>query len=140
MFNKLISFGAALLVGSVSCAPDGDKFTQLPEFNFTMPTDSYSGYLEVNENKSLHYVFIESENDPSKDPVLIWFNGGPGCSSMLAFTQENGPIVIDDDLKTYTKNPYPWNSNASLLYLESPAGVGFSYAADNASRIHSDVS
>jgi carboxypeptidase C (cathepsin A) len=41
--------------------------------------------IDVNSNKSLHYVFAESMSDPVNDPVTIWFNGGPGCSSMLAF-------------------------------------------------------
>ena len=139
MINKVLSIVASF-VATVSCAPEGDKFTQLPNFTFPMPTDSYSGYLDVSDKKSLHYVFVSSENDPSTDPVVIWFNGGPGCSSMLAFAQENGPINIDDNTRSLEKNPHPWNTNASLLYLESPAGVGFSYAADNESMTHSDMS
>lgn len=91
-----------------------------------MPTNSYSGYLRVNEEKHLHYIFIESEATPSTDPILVWFNGGPGCSSLLAFMQEHGPWVIEDEATVVTRNPNPWNANASVIYLESPAGVGFS--------------
>lgn len=46
---------------------------------------AYSGYLNVSDAKSLHYLFFESQSAPETDPVLIWFNGGPGCSSMLGF-------------------------------------------------------
>jgi carboxypeptidase C (cathepsin A) len=74
-----------------------------------MPTASYSGYLPVTANKSLHYIFVESERDPINDPVVIWFNGGPGCSSLLAFFQENGPWAIDDGETWVKRNPHPWN-------------------------------
>lgn len=42
----------------------------------------------------LHYMFVESQNDPATDPLIIWFNGGPGCSSMLGWAQEHGPWVM----------------------------------------------
>ena len=90
---------------------------------------TYSGYLTVNETKSLHYILVESQNNPDTDPLLLWFNGGPGCSSLLGFMQEHGPCIIDDGETKVKKNPYPWNLKANVLYLESPAGVGFSYAA-----------
>jgi carboxypeptidase C (cathepsin A) len=74
-----------------------------------MPTASYSGYIAASETRNLHYVFIESQTDPAKAPVLMWFNGGPGCSSMLGFMQENGPIAYDDDTNQVTLNPQSWH-------------------------------
>ena len=62
------------------------------------------------------------------DPLVIWYNGGPGCSSMLGFMQENGPYVIDDGETVVKKNPEPWNKRANVMWLEQPAGVGFSTA------------
>ena len=91
-------------------------------------SDWFSGFLNVNENKSLHYVFVTSLYDPVNDPVLVWFNGGPGCSSLLALFQEHGPYVIDDGEYQIKRNPEPWNKKANVLYIESPAGIGFSFA------------
>lgn len=105
-----------------------------------METNSYSGYLKVSDTKSLHYVFVESMDKPDTDPVVIWFNGGPGCSSMLAFMQEHGPYVIDDGENTLKKNPFPWNMRANMLYIESPAGVGYSKAdKDNGDLTQNDI-
>jgi carboxypeptidase C (cathepsin A) len=42
----------------------------------------------------MHYFFFPSQNNPAKDPVLLWLNGGPGCSSLLGAVQENGPFVF----------------------------------------------
>jgi carboxypeptidase C (cathepsin A) len=120
-------FAAALIAGCVLAAPLVDKMSNLPDAP-AFTTETYSGYLNVTDTKSLHYVFAESESDPANDPVVIWFNGGPGCSSMLAFMQENGPLAIDDGEDYIKTNPYPWNTRMNMLWIESPAGVGFSYA------------
>ena len=40
--------------------------------------------------------------------------------------QEHGPYVIEDETAYFHRNPYSWNREASVLYLESPAGVGYS--------------
>jgi len=121
------TFATALLTATVFAADLKDKMGNLPNApNFT--TNTYSGYLTVTETKSLHYVFAESMSDPANDPVVIWFNGGPGCSSMLAFMQENGPLAVDDGEDYIKTNPYPWNTRANMLWIESPAGVGYSLA------------
>jgi len=46
---------------------------------------------------------------------------------MLAFMQENGPYQQDDATGDLLVNEYSWNKEASVLYIEQPAGVGYSY-------------
>lgn len=109
----------------------------------TFSTNTYSGYLNLTETKNLHYMYSESMSDPVNDPLVIWFNGGPGCSSMLGFFQENGPWIIDDDNNatgTIYENPYPWNMRANVMWLESPSGVGFTRADDPNDWKHNDFS
>ena len=75
---------------------------------------------------------MESLGNPATDPVLIWLNGGPGCSSLLGAFLENGPFVYDDGTGDYLKpNQYTWNTRANVLYIESPAHVGFSMGGPN---------
>ncbi len=84
-----------------------------------------SGYLDF-EDKHLFYYFFESRNDPVNDPVILWLNGGPGCSSMTGLFFELGPSSLGPELKPI-HNPYSWNNNASVIFLEQPVGVGYSY-------------
>jgi carboxypeptidase C (cathepsin A) len=117
-----------------------DKMTQFPQFPVTPSFDMYSGYLDVPNSlgKSLHYVFVESQNDPTTDPIVLWLNGGPGCSSMDGLFYEHGPFIFINDGTTLTVNPYSWNTNASVLYLEAPAGVGFSNLGNIANNYTTD--
>jgi serine carboxypeptidase-like clade 1 len=99
----------------------------MPDLSFGL----YSGYLPIEgTKKELHYVAALSKGDWSVDPVVIWFNGGPGCSSMLGWAQEHGPYVIEDGNTTFTPNYYSWNNEANMIYIESPAGVGYSKCPD----------
>jgi carboxypeptidase C (cathepsin A) len=93
-------------LATIAAKPAEDKFDSLPngEDTLTMPTESYSGYINATDTKLLHYTFVESQQDPANAPVLIWFNGGPGCSSMLGFMQENGPLIYEDETNTISMN------------------------------------
>jgi len=131
---KLISCAIACILGLAS-ADEADRVMSLPNGteSIDMTSATYSGYLNVTETKSLHYIYVESMDSPSFDPLVIWFNGGPGCSSMLGFMQEHGPWIIDDGEDYIKPNPYSWNRRANMLYIESPAGVGFSIAGEETS-------
>ena len=89
--------------------------------------DIYSGYLNTNiDGNELFYIYAPSQNNPSRDPIILWLNGGPGCSSLFGFFAEVGPVTSDNFASEFIKNPYSWNNNANLLAIEQPAGVGFS--------------
>ncbi|KAG2322321.1 hypothetical protein Bca52824_015534 [Brassica carinata] len=93
--------------------------------------DQYGGYVTVNESagRSFFYYFVEaSPSIKDSSPLFIWLNGGPGCSSLAyGALQELGPFRVHSDGKTLFRNRYAWNNAANVLFLESPAGVGFSY-------------
>uniref|UniRef100_A0A8R1DGS5 Carboxypeptidase n=1 Tax=Caenorhabditis japonica TaxID=281687 RepID=A0A8R1DGS5_CAEJA len=93
-----------------------------------------SGYLKANENgtQKMFYLFLESRDISSSDaPILIWFNGGPGCSSLSGFFEEFGPFYVNYDGKTLFENPDSWYHKSNILFLESPIGVGFSYDTEH---------
>jgi len=53
-------------------------------------TRAYSGYIDTGA-RHLYFTFVESLNDPTNDPVVIWISGGPlvSCqSTRLLLTSE----------------------------------------------------
>ena len=76
--------------------------------------------------------FFESRNDPKNDPVVLWLNGGPGCSSLTGLFLELGPATVDEKIKLHN-NPYSWNANASVIFLDQPVNVGYSYSGGSVS-------
>ncbi|XP_023879854.1 serine carboxypeptidase-like 31 [Quercus suber] len=109
---------------------NGDLVTGLPgqpNVNFK----HYAGYVSVNEKKgrALFYWFYEATTQADERPLVLWLNGGPGCSSVgYGATQEIGPFLVDTHGNGLEYNPYSWNTKANILFLESPVGVGFSYS------------
>uniref|UniRef100_A0A453BW01 Carboxypeptidase n=1 Tax=Aegilops tauschii subsp. strangulata TaxID=200361 RepID=A0A453BW01_AEGTS len=116
--------------GCLSMAMVEDKITALPG-QPPVSFAQYSGYVEVDavRKRSLFYYFAEAELDPATKPLVLWLNGGPGCSSVgVGAFSENGPFRPSGN--ALMSNEYSWNKEANMLYLESPAGVGFSYSTD----------
>lgn len=120
-------------------APAEDQIQELPGLKKQPNFKQFSGYLQASGTKRLHYWFVESENKPATDPVVLWMNGGPGCSSVLGLLTEHGPFRIQEDGVTLQFNPFSWNTVANVLYLESPAGVGYSYSNDGNYSTDDDI-
>jgi hypothetical protein len=78
----LLSLTAAVAFAS----PEEDRVLTMPGWNDDkeFPFRMYSGYLNVpGTTRNLHYMFVEAQSGPKDAPVVVWFNGGPGCSSMM---------------------------------------------------------
>lgn len=154
-YSILVIICALLISASASASSqnEGDKiasFPGQPAVNFRQ----YSGYISVDEKQQrwYFYYFVEAETEPASKPLVLWLNGGPGCSSIGAGAfSEHGPFQPSGNV--LLKNDYSWNKGlpflfhsilfiihkyntcinftvANMLYLESPAGVGFSYSAN----------
>ncbi|KAF5021100.1 hypothetical protein F66182_6859 [Fusarium sp. NRRL 66182] len=90
----------------------------------------YTGWLDVG-NQHLFFWYFESQTAPTTDPLVLWLTGGPGGSSMLGLLQELGPCLINEHGNGTVHNPYGWNQNANYIFVDQPAGVGFSYLDKN---------
>jgi cathepsin A (carboxypeptidase C) len=86
----------------------------------------YTGWLDVG-GKHLFFWYFESQDEPTKDPLSLWLTGGPGGSSMLGLLMELGPCLINEHGNGTVHNEYGWSKHSNLLFIDSPAGVGFSY-------------
>ena len=42
--------------------------------------------------------FLPLQTKQSKDPVLLWLQGGPGTSSLFGLFVEHGPFGVNKDL------------------------------------------
>ncbi|XP_024967865.1 serine carboxypeptidase II-2-like [Cynara cardunculus var. scolymus] len=108
-----------------------DQVKDLPGQNFNVEFEHYAGYVTVNQEsgRALFYWLTEAVEDPASKPLVLWLNGGPGCSSIAyGMAEELGPFHVQKDGKSLYLNPYSWNNVANLLFLDSPVGVGYSYS------------
>ncbi|KAE9608919.1 hypothetical protein Lal_00020378 [Lupinus albus] len=129
-FEVLVVVGCACLVGNVVGYPAEDLVEKLPG-QPNVGFKQYAGYvdIDVKSGKSLFYYFVEADHDPQNKSLTLWLNGGPGCSSVGggAFS-ELGPFYPRGDGRGLRVNSRSWNKASNLLFIESPAGVGWSYS------------
>jgi len=130
-FPNVLCFFILLLVITL-LKPSSSSTTLIPRE--AAPTKS--GYLLVNSTSlsSIFYAFYEAQQPISSDlsttPVIIWLEGGPGCSSMLANFNEVGPWQLNKTTMLHLDlNPGAWNRIFGLVFFDNPIGTGFSAAS-----------
>lgn len=132
LFPSLLLALAATAHGQPVLSADQDEVTSLPGLRQSIGFKHYSGYLNADQpnaagnNSFLHYWYVQSQSDPRKDPLVLWLNGGPGCSSLTGLFNELGPFAIASTGEIVLRN-HTWNKFANLLFLDSPIYVGYSY-------------
>ncbi|KAI1156942.1 Alpha/Beta hydrolase protein [Nemania diffusa] len=103
--------------------------TAIPDVDFDVG-ESYSGYLPISDdpndtNELFFWFFANSEGSDAKE-ILLWLNGGPGCSSFEGLLQENGPFQWQYGTLKPVPNPWAWNRLINTVWVEQPIGTGFS--------------
>lgn len=109
----------------------------------------HSGYLDTPNGRHFYFYHFESRSRPESDPIALWLNGGPGCSSFTGLLMELGPCRVQPAGQNAKPNPLSWNNNASMIFLDQvscatclsddgtlltgdnhiqPVGVGYSYS------------
>ncbi|EKM80732.1 hypothetical protein AGABI1DRAFT_37296 [Agaricus bisporus var. burnettii JB137-S8] len=121
--------------------PKAEQFfvdgTTIPEVNFDAGP-SWAGLLPISgapdETRKLFFWFWPTNNPANTKDLLFWTNGGPGCSSLEGFLQENGPISWSWGQAEPTPNPFSWTNLANVLWVEQPVGTGFTQGNANISN------
>lgn len=114
------------------------KAEELPLFDGSLETFQYAGLLPASANKDKYffYWFFYPEipdGFTGRDddiPLLIWLNGGPGCSSMDGLFLENGPLHLVQEGGEWklTARPHSWHTSpAYVVYVDQPVGTGLSF-------------
>uniref|UniRef100_A0A6P7GKH8 Carboxypeptidase n=1 Tax=Diabrotica virgifera virgifera TaxID=50390 RepID=A0A6P7GKH8_DIAVI len=112
--------------------------------DFLPEVSSYAGYFRVDEtyNSNLFFWFFPSQNDPANDPVILWLQGGPGATSMFGLFQEHGPFEFNEKGELGLRNT-SWNLQHSVIYIDQPAGTGWSFTnkgyAQNQTKVGDDL-
>eukprot|EP00261_Vitis_vinifera_P039968 XP_019081211.1 PREDICTED: serine carboxypeptidase-like 35 isoform X4 [Vitis vinifera] len=129
VLQAMAAAAAASVAGAEELQQEKDRVKDLPgqpavEFRH------YAGYVKLRpqDEKALFYWFFEAQGGVLEKPLVLWLNGGPGCSSIAyGAAQELGPFLVRSNGTKLILNDFSWNKVANILFLEAPVGVGFSY-------------
>lgn len=89
----------------------------------------YAGQLPLSKTDMMFFWLIANQtNTQNKGKLVIWLNGGPGCSSLDGVFMENGPYRFNEG--KLEKRPYSLQTQFDVLYIDQPLGTGFSQAPD----------
>ena len=65
----------------------------------------------------------------------MWFNGGPGCSSLSGLLTENGPFTWEAGTLAPVQNPYTWVNLTNMVWVEQPGTYPPLFPQRNGSNI-----
>ncbi|KIX00857.1 uncharacterized protein Z518_09922 [Rhinocladiella mackenziei CBS 650.93] len=106
----------------------------IPDVDFDVG-ESYAGLMPISDAKNaseLYFWFFPSTNPAACNEILVWLNGGPGCSSLEGFLQENGPFLWQYGTYKPVQNKWAWTNLTNVVWVEQPVGTGFSQGTPTA--------
>lgn len=101
----------------------------IPDVDFDIG-EAYAGQMSISKNldgpDKFYFWFQPSTNPAADKEILIWLNGGPGCSSLEGLLQEIGPFLWQYGTYKPVANPWAWHHLTNVLFVEQPINTGFS--------------
>ncbi|RYH12868.1 hypothetical protein EON65_37060, partial [archaeon] len=121
---------------------ENHKVTSLPGLTDASDLNQYAGHILVDEKYNGHFFYwlFESPTNSASKPLVIWLNGGPGCSSMDGLFLEIGPFKLSKEGASITviPNPHSWHTVSNLLFVDQPVGTGLSFTGSKEGLAKSD--
>ncbi|CAO1623326.1 unnamed protein product [Sympodiomycopsis kandeliae] len=137
-----------------STLPSAASFwvNSIPGLDNSQGSNIYAGYLPAREpgtisdkdpadDAHLYFYLEKARHLPSgnggsthKRRLMLWLNGGPGCSSFDGVMMEIGsfrPSLSRKGQLEWTMPGGAWNEYTDVLFLDQPVGTGFSYTNTN---------
>ncbi|XP_039174194.1 serine carboxypeptidase-like 18 isoform X2 [Eucalyptus grandis] len=132
-----------LVLASASAASSQHLVETLPGFPGRLPFKLETGYISVGKVEFFYY-FVQSTGNPGADPLLLFMNGGPGCSGLNAFLYQIGPLKFNvtdytGGLPSLLYEPNAWTKTANIIFIDAPIGAGFSYATTTSAYNSTDT-
>ena len=147
---------SVMLIVDISLALKWTSSDYLMDKSFNATSNEmYSGYmplsLENDNDEGAFFFWLVKQRDTSGGALknempkrlVIWLNGGPGCTSLLGLVMEHGPFTVQDSPNgdggfTFICNEYSWSEVADVVYIEQPIRTGFSLASEDAKTIKNE--
>ena len=123
-------------------SPKDHLVTDLPYLDAdTLTAPHYAGLLPASANQDKYFFYwffhpdkpaLEKRTDLAEDdvPLILWLNGGPGCSSMDGLFIENGPLQLVHNGRQWSleQREFSWHKTpAYTVYVDQPVGTGLSF-------------
>ena len=139
MTASLVATVAAALGFFLLCGLSAAASTMSPYYVDVLPGaptvsfEQYAGRLPVDDGfgGELFFWMFTMENTTLSTadksvPLVIWLNGGPGCSSLLGLLSEQGPWRPRPDGSGVDLHNYHWAKASHIVFVDQPVGTGFS--------------
>lgn len=88
----------------------------------------------------MHFLLIESQYKKESDPVIFYLNDGPGYAAISSALNGLGPVYFYPKQGGFVQLYNNWCNNATVIFLDGPAGTGFSKVDRNIDYISNEAS
>lgn len=133
MVSKVTLLSVLLLSSSLCLSQEDGLYGDTDGAWSLLGFSGYAGEITMNNLSGSSYFYwlfqaIEGNINTDLRPLIIWLQGGPGCSGETGMLFENiAPFTINNQSQPIP-NPYTWATDFHIMTIDHPLGAGYSFA------------